>query len=282
MGCFFKTHPMKKIFFLLATTISIYSQAQDSTVRKVQLKLSLNYNSNLNYFGRTDSLKSTGFFPLAEVWLGEKFYVNAAPVFVNNSMQKMEYAGTITTVGYQKTSEKWMTNLFVLKPFYTAGSQLVQSALKSQAGFSVSALNKIVNLTLGGDVKFSDKTDFGATAGVDHIIRKENNNGGVIVIDPSFYAYAGTQNFTNTYNKKKGGLPLLQGSNTQVTEQVQQFNILAYEASIPFIYAKDKWMFLATPSYILPQNLIKVAGRPDLSERGENMFYITLGLKRTF
>jgi hypothetical protein len=273
---------MKKIFFLLATTISIYSQAQDSTVRKVQLKLSLNYNSNLNYFGRTDSLKSTGFFPLAEVWLGEKFYVNAAPVFVNNSMQKMEYAGTITTVGYQKTSEKWMSNLFVLKPFYTAGSQLVQSALKSQAGFSVSALNKIVNLTLGGDVKFSDKTDFGATAGVDHIIRKENNNGGVIVIDPSFYAYAGTQNFTNTYNKKKGGLPLLPGSNTQVTEQVQQFNILAYEASIPFIYAKDKWMFLATPSYILPQNLITVAGRPDLSERGENMFYITLGLKRTF
>lgn len=273
---------MKKIFFLLATTISIYSQAQDSTVRKVQLKLSLNYNSNLNYFGRTDSLKSTGFFPLAEVWLGEKFYVNAAPVFVNNSMQKMEYAGTITTVGYQKTSEKWMTNLFVLKPFYTAGSQLVQSALKSQAGFSVSALNKIMNLTLGGDAKFSDKTDFGATAGVDHIIRKENNNGGVIVIDPSFYAYAGTQNFTNTYNKKKGGLPLLPGSNTQVTEQVQQFNILAYEASIPFIYAKDKWMFLATPSYILPQNLITVAGRPDLSERGENMFYITLGLKRTF
>src|SRR6478672_1370008 len=282
MGCFFKTHPMKKIFFLLATTISIYSQAQDSTVRRVQLKLSLNYNSNLNYFGRTDSLKSTGFFPLAEVWLGEKFYVNAAPVFVNNSMQKMEYAGTITTVGYQKTSEKWMTNLFVLKPFYTAGSQLVQSALKSQAGFSVSALNKIMNLTLVGDVKFSDKTDFGATAGVDHIIRKENNNGGVIVIDPSFYAYAGTQNFTNTYNKKKGGLPLLPGSNTQVTEQVQQFNILAYEASIPFIYAKNKWMFLATPSYILPQNLIKVAGRPDLSERGENMFYITLGLKRTF
>jgi hypothetical protein len=283
MGCFFKTHPMKKIFFLLAIVASFISQAQDSAARKVQLKLSMNYNSNLNYYGRTDSLKSTGFFPLAEIWLGEKFYINAAPVFVNNSLQKMEYAGTITTVGFQKSSEKWMTNLFVLKPFYTAGSQLVQSALKSQAGFSVSALNKVVNLTLGGDVKFSDKTDFGATAGLDHIIRKENNNGSVIVIDPSFYAYAGTQNFTNTYNKKKGGnLPLFPGSTTQVTEHVQQFNILAYEASIPFIYVKNKWMLLATPSYILPQNLLTVAGRPDLSERGENMFYVTLGLKRTF
>src|SRR6476619_641281 len=282
MGCFFKNTPMKKIFLLLATVLSIFTYAQDSTTSHTQFKLSLNYNSNLNYFGRTNSLKSTGFFPMAEVWLGEKFYINAAPVFVNNSLQKMEYAGTITTVGFQHSTEKWMTNLFVLKPFYTSGSQLVQSALKSQAGFSLSSLNKLLNLTIGGDVKFSDKTDFGATAGVDHIIRKENNNGSVIVIDPSFYAYAGTQNFTNTYYKKKGGLPLLPSGNQQVTENVQQFNILAYEASVPFIYVKDKWMILATPSYILPQNLVTVAGRPDLSERGENMFYVTLGLKRTF
>ena len=272
---------MKKILLLLSTAISILSNAQDSTTSKAQLKLSLNYNSNLNYYGRTDSLKSTGFFPMAEVWLGEKFYVNAAPVFVNNSVQKMEYAGTITTIGFQASSEKWLTNVFFLKPFYTSGSQLVQSALKSQAGISVSALNKIANINIGGDVKFSDKTDFGATAGLDHIIRKENNDGSVIVIDPSFYAYAGTQNFTNTYYKKKAGLRLFPSNNQQVTETVQQFNVLAYEASIPFIYVKDKWMVMATPSYILPQNLITVAGRPDLSERGEKLFYVTLSLKRT-
>jgi hypothetical protein len=26
----------------------------------------------------------------------------------------------------------------------------------------------------------------------------------------------------------------------------------------------------------MPQNLVTVAGRPDLSERGKNMFYVTL------
>jgi hypothetical protein len=40
-------------------------------------------------------------------------------------------------------------------------------------------------------------------------------------------------------------------------------------------------MALLTPSYILPQNLVTVAGRPDLSERGQNTFYATIGLKYT-
>ncbi len=254
----------------------------DSGATKAAFKLSVNYNSNLNYYGRTDSLKSTGFFPMAEIWFSPKFYVNAAPIFVHNQLQSFEYAGTVATAGYQNLTEKWLTNMYVLKPFYKESSQLVQSALKAQTGVNISRLNKIVNITVGGDVKFSDKTDFGTTAGLDHLIRMENNNGSAWVFDPSVYAYAGTQNFTNTYYKKKAGLPFFPGPGEPVTEHVQRFALLAYEASLPIIYIKNNWMLLATPSYILPQNLITVANRPDLSERGENMFYITLGLKRSF
>jgi hypothetical protein len=273
---------MKKIFVLLATVSSLCARAQDSTSAKPEFRLSVNYNSNLNYYGRTDSLKSTGVFPLAELWFTPQFYMNAAPVFVNNKIQSFEYAGTVATAGFQKITEKWLTHLYVLKPFYKESSQLVQSALKAQSGVTISRLTKIINLTIGGDVKFSDKTDFGATAGLDHIIRLENKDGSALVFNPSFYAYAGTQNFTNTYYKKKSGLPFFPGTSEQVTEHVQQFNVLAYEASVPVIYVKDKWMLVATPSYILPQNLISVPNRPDLSERGGNMFYITLALKRTF
>lgn len=273
---------MKKIFVLLFSFAGLLVNAQDSTQTKPQFKFGINYNSNLNYYGRTDSLKSTGVFPLAELWFTPKFYINAAPVFVNNTLQSFDYAGTVTTVGYQNLTEKWLTSIYALKPFYKANSQLVQSALKAQTGINISRINKIVNINLGGDVKFSDKIDFGATAGLDHIIKIENSNGSVWVIDPSAYVYAGTQNFTNTYNRKKGGSILFPGSTEQVTEQVQTFNVLAYEASMPIIFAKDSWMVLATPSYILPQNLITVPNRPDLSERGENTFYITLGVKRTF
>lgn len=269
------------IVYSLTAVAQTDSTTQENS--KIQFKISANYNTGLNYYGRTDSLKSTGFFPLAEVWFGKGLYVNAAPIFVNNKVQSFDYAGTVATIGYQfNTSSKWFGNIYLLKPFYKQSSELVQSALKAQAGAGVSYLNKIVNLNVGGDIKYSDQLDYGAQAGIDHIIRIENKDNSVIVFDPSFYTYAGTQNFTNTYYKKTNGNLLLPGNQQQVTEKVQQFNVLAYEASLPIIYAKNKWQFIATPAYVLPQNLVTIPGHPEQSERGENMFYGTLTLKYSF
>ena len=266
-------------FLLLSQTSSAQN---DSTEQKLKFKLSVHYNTGLNYYGRTDSLKSTGFFPLAEVWFSKNVYVNAAPVFVNNAVQSFAYAGTVTSFGYLHSTNKWITHFYILKPFYKQSSALVQSALKAQAAFNFSKLTKIINVTVGSDAKLSDKIDFGATAGLDHTIRKQFANKNVLVIDPSFYAYAGTQNFTNTYYKKTSGFLFFPGANQQVTENVQRFNVLAYEFSVPVIFVKGKWMALATPSYILPQNLITLSNYPDLSEKGQNMFYATVGLKYSF
>ncbi len=104
----------------------------------------------------------------------------------------------------------------------------------------------------------------------------------MVVLNPSFFTYAGTQQFSKTYSKKKdNGLPL-PGNNQTVTETSNKFNVLAYEFSMPLIFAKEKWMFLLSPSYILPQNLAFVAGRPDLSEKGESTLYATAGIKYSF
>jgi len=73
---------------LLLILVSHFSNGQSpATVEKekTEFKISANYNTGLNYFGRIDSLHSSGFFPLAEIWFNESFYMNAAPVFVNNS-----------------------------------------------------------------------------------------------------------------------------------------------------------------------------------------------------
>ena len=279
---------MKAIQTLFATLLlgSFFpASAQTDSTKKIKpkVKLSLNYNTGLNYFGRTDSLKSSGFFPLAELWITPTFYVNAAPIFVNNPLQRFEYAGSVATIGYQKVTEKWITGAYLLKPFYKESSELVQSALKAQSGGNISYLNKYINLNIGGDVKFSDKVDFGATGGIDHLIRKRNKDKSVWVFDPGFFVYAGSQNFQRSYYKKNNtGFLLFPGNNELVTEEVSQFSILAYEATMPVVYAKNKWTFVATPSYILPQNLVTVADRPDLSERGENMFYATLTAKYSF
>jgi hypothetical protein len=187
---------MKQIFLMLLLAAGFAATAQtdttgnkpqkDSTRKGPQFKLSLNYNSNLHYYGRTDSFRSSGFFPLAEFYITPKFYVNAAPIFVSNKFQSFDYAGTVATVGYLNVTDKWITTAYALKPFYTASAQLVQSALQAQTGVSATRLRKGINVTLGADAKFSDAVDFGASAGLDHIIRKIlPKRRGVIVVDPA-------------------------------------------------------------------------------------------------
>ncbi len=266
---------------LVMSVIAFYeTSAQADSVKNIGFKLGAFYNTDLNYFGRTDSLQSSGFFPLAELWFIQSFYVNAAPVFINNASSSMEYAGTVTTAGFQDISKnkKWFGNVFAAKPFYKSNSHLIQSALKAQAGFSVTNLSKIINVTIGSDMKVSRKVDFGITGGLDHIFKKQCSNHSMLIIDPSIYLFAGTQQFATSYPDKNGSF-LFPPLEQLASEEVKKFNVLSYEFSAPVIFSKEKFQLLCTPAYVIPQNLITVQGRPDLSERGSKRFYATIGAK---
>ena len=260
----------------------LFAQADTAGKNKPEFKLNLIYNSSLNYYGRTDSLKSTGFFPLAEFWVTPSFYVNAAPVFINNSLQTFDYVGTIATIGYLHTTEKWMTGINVVKPFYEPGSAMLQSALKAQLNFSVTRLNKVANITIATDAKFSDQTDFGATVGIDHLIKIPGKKGSVWVLDPSFNIFAGTQQFSRTYTKQQSSQLLFPGTTSQQKKTYTQFNILAYEISGQVVFAKGKMLWFTTPSYVIPKNLYTDTDSPELSERGANTFYTMIGIKYRF
>jgi hypothetical protein len=270
------------ILFLSALPV-LKAQQDSATKTDVKFKIGVYYNSNLNYYGRTDSLRSSAVFPVAEIWFNKKFYINAAPVFVNNAVTSFDYAGTVATVGFQSKSEdeKWLTHIYLTKPFYESSSQLVQSALKAQFNTNFSWLNKVVNINFGGDAKLSDKIDFGLTAGLDHLFRHSFEQDWKLFINPSAYVNAGTQGFTSTYYKKSSFL-FFPGVEQQVSEEVNKLNILSYELSMPVILAKGKLQVITIPAYVIPQNLITVQGRPDLSERGKEMFYVTMGAKINF
>jgi hypothetical protein len=253
----------------LLFSTNIFSQA-DSSKTDIQFKIGVFYNSQLNYYGRTDSLHSSGVFPLAELWFTPNFYVNAAPVFVNNDLQSFKYSGTVTTAGYRfNDQKKWAGNFYFVKPFYTQNSELVQSALNAQVAGALTWQSKIINITGGGDVKFSNSTDYSAIAGVDHLFRMQLTDKMVLVANPSAYLNAGTQQFTNTYYKKNSFL-IFPGTEQQVSETVKQFSILSYEFSMPLILARDKFQVLLIPAYVMPQNLTGPA---------KNLFYITAGAK---
>lgn len=270
---------------LFGITASFTAVAQtDSTIKKdkPQIKLGVYYNSSLNYYGRTDSLKSSGFFPVAEFWVNKNFYITAAPIFIMNNATTFEYAGSVATAGLRfGKDKKYSSNVYLIKPVYKDNSQLVQSALKVQAVGTYTWLNKIINVTAGGDLKLSDQLDYGATAGLDHIFRFELPGQSVLVINPAANVNAGTQQFTKTSYKQNGFL-FFPGVEQKVTENVSNFTILSYEFSAPIVFSKGKIQLIAIPAYVLPQNLVTVVNRPDISERGEKMFYTTVGAKIIF
>lgn len=275
---------MKVRNVVLALMVSVpflgIGQNDTSAPKKNVFTAGINYQSSLHYFGRTDSLRSSGVFPTIGFQLKEGFYVNSNFIFVNNKASSLGYNGTILEGGLRFPETKnFSGNIFYTQFLYKDKSQLVQSSIKSQTGINLVYNNKIANVTVGGDAKFSDKTDFGATAGLDHLfLYLIPNSKNAIAVNPSVYVNTGTQNFTNTYYKKQNVLGLPIGSQQQVTETSTKFNILSYEFSAPIVFVAGKFNASITPSYVLPQNLVRVANRPDLSENGRNMFYVSAGL----
>jgi hypothetical protein len=66
-----------------------------------------------------------------------------------------------------------------------------------------------------------------------------------------------------------------------VITSTRQFNILAYEFSIPLVYGYKKLNLVVTPAYVVPQHLIVVPDQPSLSEYGANLLYVTATVKIT-
>jgi hypothetical protein len=268
-------HTTKKLllaFVAMLYTAASFGQTDSATDKKNTLIASLNYQSKLHYFGRVDSLESSGLFPSIGFELKNGLYATGNFIFIQNSLQPTAYTGTTIEAGYRfPESEHFTGNVFYTYFLYKDNSELVQSALKGQTGVNAAYTNKIVNLNFGADLKFSDKTDIGATFGLDHLFIKKIQDGMALAFNPSAYVYAGTQQFSNTYVKNTSPILGLPTTGQTVTEQVTSFNVLAYEFSAPIVFVAGKFNASVTPSYVLPQQLIP-------GENGKYLFYISLGV----
>jgi hypothetical protein len=277
------------VVFLLSSQV-LFAQVKDTLVVKDSVPtlprnhfiIGVTYNSAMNYYGRVDSLKSSGIYPYIDISLKNGLYLTSTFVFTNNSTGT-QYAATLLEAGYNFISKNdhWSGNLSASRYFYQAGNDLVQSAVKEVVSASLTELNKIINITLGANIKFSDKADIGVQAGLDHIIRIPDIFGkDVLVLDPSANCYAGTQNFTQTYLQDQK-LLFFPVDEQLVTRNSQKFSFLSYEFSMPVVYAYRKLNLILTPAYIIPENIVTVSGQSGTSEKGANLFYFTAALKFT-
>src|SRR5437868_5538250 len=128
-----------------------YSQNVEDTAKN-ELSASVNYQSSLHFFGRVDSLKSSGIFPMVGLKSKMGLYLNSTFIFIQNAATSLNYTGTILEGGYRfPYSKNFSGNIYYDHFLYQDKSILVQSALKGQAGINTAYNNKIVNVNIGGD-----------------------------------------------------------------------------------------------------------------------------------
>ena len=276
---------MKKVitlFPLAFICLFVHAQQTDSvsSKKKITFTTGVGYNSNLNYYGRTDSIKSQAVYPFAGITLSNGLYLFTNIIFINNALTTT-YAATTLQAGYKFQNKKgnWKGNIFGSRFFYTADVNLIQSVVKEQAGINGSNTNKVLSVYGGADAKFSNQTDFGAYAGVDHAFRIDSvGKRGVLVITPSAYSYFGTQRFSKTWLQEKHLLFIPVGSQA-VTQNSTRFSVMSYELSCPVIYGYGKMNIILTPAYVIPQNVISTNGS---TQKGENLFYATAAIRFDF
>jgi len=275
---------MKKVTTLLPLFfigILLHAQSVDSSStseKKITFTVGAAFNSGLNYYGRRDSLKSQAIYPFAGITLKNGLYLFSNFIFINNAVATT-YAATTLEAGYSFKNKKgtWKGNIFGDRFFYNADVSLIQSVVKEQVGFNLANINNVINIHAGADAKFSNQTDFGANAGLDHAFRIDPvGKKGVIVITPAAYSYFGTQRFSKTYLEEKKFL-LFPVSQQQVTQSSSQFGVMSYELSCTIIYGLGKMNLIVTPAYVLPQNVIMANGAS--SQKADNLFYTTATMR---
>lgn len=274
------------LVFLFTYTVtnaqdSLQVSTSDSTPpKKTAFTIGGIYLPKLHFYGRTDSLRSSALGANALLQFGNGIYLTSTVIFLNNTEIPLQYGATIAGAGYRFGKKKGFAGTVFGDLFFYANKDLVQSSQKGQAGYTLSYLNPVININNNSSIVFSDNNDFFSTLGLDHPFRFEKKQS-VLVVIPTFNTNFGTQNFTNTYYKNRtlNGIPL---PPEQVTETSKKFNLLSFEFSVPVVFVHKNLAFSFTPGYVIPQSIIKVAGRPDLSENAKNLFYGNVGVFYTF
>jgi len=275
---------MKKMpFFILPLLcISLVSSAQttltDSVpvvpVKKekiVTVSAAASYIPELNYYGRTDSLKSSALVPSIIINAGKHFSFTPSAIFIQNNQATFEYAAAAVNVTYSFGKQKKGVGgtLYGDKFFYKGESKLVRAAQQGQAGFTLTHYNKIANITLGSSAAFTkDNTDYFTAAVLDHKFRYEKKKN-IFLIVPAATANAGTQHFTSSYYKKNNFL-FFPTNEQLVTESSKKFYLLSYDFNVSLIYARNRFIAGITPGYTIPQNVLSTNGN---TIKADNLFY---------
>jgi hypothetical protein len=277
----------KLLFALLALPMFSLGQQQlqpDTAIKKIDAKslfvnTGLIYLSNLTYAGRRDPTSVPVLLPTVSLISTKGFFLSAIGYFdVNGQNSKAE--GMSITPGYVFSFDKnkeYGGAISATKYFITDNSPIILSTFNAtidgQLHFNP---QDVVKLTVAGSYRFGKNSPNDIINDVElskevwlYKYPKNPNNGFKII--PDLMLYAGTQSFA-TADTTSSLVGNLLGKQTVTTQESRKYELLAFSASMQFIYAIKTWQINFTPYIIQPYN----------TGQSGSYFLYTVGVNVTF
>ena len=280
------------IAFLLFTVINCFSQTndpvKDTAKSESSLTFNLLYSSNTVYLGRYDAnyksylnpgltyLNKTGLF----VSLNSDYY----PELKTNNITDYSFEA-----GYQfKLVEQLTGSVYFSSMHSNANSAKVNSGVGNTFGTYLSYDNDILNIGSGLDFSRGKFSDVQFTPNINKSI---DFSFGTFFqfdasIDPTLTLSYGSQNFYRYYliDRKYKNATVIARINEHLKE-MQKFQLLDYEFSVPVTLTYNKLSFNATPFYIIPENQPNFKGILPLLpgyKVSTSTFYLQFGISYQF
>lgn len=298
---------MKKIGALLLVVLSCIQGVSQSTDRPGASKdassfarVRLKYTSDYIFMGRADSLEAPYLSPSFTYFHKSGFFAKGAFSFLTSSDQNRIDLSTLSA-GYNFTAKNVYVGGSVSSYFFNRDSYAVPSAMVGFLNGYVGYDFQIFELSIDGSLGLSEELDVFTGIELERTFYLFKN---YLLIIPSVYINAGSQNYYNEYYRTRSsqvtrgnGYGKDSGQGTQgsggtvmssittdiVVEEVSDFKILDYEFSTTFAFHRGLWRFNFIPKYAIPVNPSRVSADGEIlfEESLDNVFFWSVSIGYT-
>jgi len=284
---------MKNLILLLILCLPSYVVAQDNKnvdKEKSYILTDLSYQNDAVFMGRRDSISAPYIVPSIGYYDQSGFFADASLSYLTKSDENRVDL-FLATVGYRFNSNKFSGTLSGTKYFFNDKSYSIQSEVEGDISAILSYDFGFLETSLITSAYFSknSNTDFFVSAQIAKSLFTIDKS---LEIKPTFNVSAGSQYFYQEYyrynrigNRKGNNAGQNQQSTTTVLgiEEVNKFNILNVELSMPIRYYYKSFIFSFVPQWAFPQSNATITTEDaTIKEDLKNIFYWSAGISFWF
>ncbi|MEZ7497715.1 hypothetical protein QO200_03085 [Flavobacterium sp. Arc3] len=284
---------LKTVFFLLCISTPFFIIAQNNkNIEKAQsyILTDISFQNDAVFMGRRDSITAPYIVPSLGYYDASGFFADASLSYLTKSNENRVDL-FLLTAGYHFDSNKLSGAISGTKYFFNDNSYSIQSEIEADVSAFISYDFDILEASILASSYFSkdSNTDFFVGAQLAKSLYTTDKS---LEITPTIAAHAGSQYFYQEYyqynrvgNRKGNGTNENQQIGTTIVgiDEVNKFNLLNIELSLPIHYYSKSFIFSFSPHLAFPQgNATIVTEDAIIKEDLKEVFYFSAGISYWF